>query len=182
MLGKLFEWWAARSNPRFYAFREAKQRYMGFLHANGVSFESMSEDLQRRARDDAGLKEAAMHFREAIRLSREAGPGCIRDVAVGEYQLGMLLHLQGAGSEAAGHLRAALGVIEDLPQQDGTEQSVASGCYYHLGLIALRSGDTAAARTMIGKSMKIDQSLNDASGVRMCQSALEKCNKAEGLA
>jgi hypothetical protein len=89
----------------------------------------------------------------------------------------MLLHVQGRFNEANEQLRTALGVVEDLPQQDGSEQSVISGCYFHLGLIAMYQGDKARAREMIGKSLAIDEALHDDGGVRLCQRALAQCDR-----
>src|SRR5205823_1711464 len=119
--------------------REAKRRYQPFVNAHQVAFEDVPDELRRLAREDAGLRESEQLYREAIRLSRDADAS--RDVAVGAFQLGALLHLQGRFTEAAEQLQAVLGVVEDLPQQDSTDQEVVSGCYYHLGLIALRQGD-----------------------------------------
>lgn len=175
MLGKLLEWWASLSDPRFKAFREAKRQYQPFVDAHQVAFENVSDELRGLAREDAGLRESEKFYREAIRLSRVAHAS--RDVAVGEFQLGALLHLQGRFAEATEQLQAALGLGEDLPQQGSSDQELISGCYYHLGLIAFRKGNKDEAREMIGKSLAIDRALSDASGVRLCLRALAKCEE-----
>jgi hypothetical protein len=109
---------ARYSRPtRLKRFLKAKQLYEDYMRHN-VLTEPNAED-RSKARNDSGLATAESLYREAVGVSVKEGQ--IYDVAVGSFQLGMLLDLQGRDDEAAESFKTAIELAPKLrrdPQHD----------------------------------------------------------------
>ncbi len=171
MLDKLLEQWAARRDPRFRVFVEAKEAYEAFVEETHVRFDEMTDEHYRRGREDPRLDTARRGFAAAIEMSKEAG--ALADEAVAKYQLGLVYHARGELDQAAEFINAALNVLDSLPNRDRAEDT--TGCFYQLGVIALKKGRLPEAVSALRRSRQMDEANADLSGMRMCDLALAKC-------
>jgi hypothetical protein len=172
MLGKLYEWYAARYMPRFKIFREAKVLYNHYMDTQNISFYKRTDEIRSFAARDAYLMEAEKKYKKAIQLSEIET--VLSDVAIGKYQLGMLYHLQGKFDEAMNELNSSTDILESLPQINKELRQTLSGCYYHLGIIEMIKGSNENARKHLINARSIDEVIGDYRGVALEDEVL-KC-------
>lgn len=175
MFDKLFERRAARKDPRFKSFVEAKKYYEQFLYGSRVRFDQMGEADYQRALNDQRVLSARYGFSEAAAMSKNEG--VLVDEAVARYQLGMVCHACGELEESGNHMRAALSILQNLTIED--QSAVKSGCHYHLGVIAQKQNNSDEAIRHLLESRRLDEALMDFSGIQTCDAALEKCDYTE---
>ena len=84
----------------------------------------------------------------------------------------MLFHLQGRLKEARFRLKSAVDTSQARVTVDRSERSMLSGCYYHLGIIAMHEGNRMEAERLLHKSLAIDTADMDIAGMRMCKEVL----------
>lgn len=173
---KLFEYLASKRSRRVYCFREARKKYEKLLRAKRWAIEEVTPQIHQLAQAELVLVEAESLFNEAIRLSQE--DGIIRDVAIGQFWLGSLLHLQGRFAESSDLLNSSLGIFKILPQMGPAEWQTKSSCHYRLGLIALEQGFIQEAKKHFMHSLEIDTSISDMHGQLVCRRALNRCESA----
>lgn len=174
MLNSFSERRAAKKDPRFRAFVEGKQAYEAYLQSSRVPFHAMSEDQHRQARDDSNLSTAKERFAAAISMSEREG--VLADAAVAKCQLAMTHHARGELDEARALMRAALGVMTNLPNQDRSANI--SLCHYHLGVIAMKQNRFLEAVRDLRRARELDEARADLAGVHICEQALSACAKA----
>ncbi len=172
MLEHLWHWLArVQGNAGHIAFGEARCLYLSFLAENQTRFDQIDDDDFLKASQDPRLVRAERLFERAARCARQEGRS--DNVAVAQYQRGMLLHLQGRLSEARGQLAMSADALLSSVSGDRSERATLSGCYYHLGILEMREGRPADAERLLRKSLEIDEADADLVGVRLCRSALE---------
>lgn len=173
MRDRLIELIAGRSDPRFGLFFTAKRAYENFIRETRTPFDELTAEQFARAASDPSLASAEGLYRRAVGLSRVA---CApHDVCVGIYQLGLLFHLTGRFAEAHRCFEHVLRLLEDFPQLDAPKQSCFSDCNYQLGILELRRGRADRAAALIEWSLETDRERGDPRGVRLNESALDKC-------
>jgi tetratricopeptide (TPR) repeat protein len=170
MLKKLVEWYAGRSIPRFQHFKEAKAIYERFCKYENINFSKRTDELRNVAMNDSSLQKAEHHYIEAIRLSRQ--DGVLSDAAIGQFQLGMLFHLQGRYGDAVRELNSSLGFLESLPQPDKGIRQALSGCHYHLGIIEMINGSRENALKNLQASRSLDEIIGDFRSVALVDEVL----------
>ncbi|MGH9970423.1 MAG: hypothetical protein ACREBG_21890 [Pyrinomonadaceae bacterium] len=163
----------ARRPKRLNSFLKAKQLYEDYMR-NNIRTEPTDQG-RRKARNDPSLVRAESLYRNAIESSRQQGE--IYDVAVASFQLGMLLDLQGRNEEATEAFQTPLNLAPRL-RRDNNMIGTISGCYYRLGLISKRKGDSSAARSLIEKSLELDEEINDIHGQRLCRETLDALERS----
>lgn len=172
MLEHLLSWLARiRGHPGHIAFGEARRLYLAYVATLRNSFDRLEAVDFAAARSDPGL----LRTEELFRAAREhsAREGRSDNVATSDYQLGLLLHLQGRWTEARDHLELAVEWFRTSVREARHERSALSGCFYHLGLLAMRRGDRGQAERLLREALAIDEDDSDFYGVALCKSALE---------
>jgi hypothetical protein len=81
--------------------------------------------------------------------------------------------MQGRFAEAEASLAEGLEIADSLPALDESDVELISGCCYHLGILAFRKGGTEAAKEMLERSKRLDESLGDLAGAALTRNALE---------
>ncbi|MBI5222838.1 TIR domain-containing protein [Candidatus Micrarchaeota archaeon] len=179
MFQHFFEWFKSRSDPRFKAYREARLIYEAYLHKLHIQFDSLTLQHCKDAYHDAELHKAELLYRQAVELSRKTS--ALHDVATGLYQLGMLQHLQGRINQAIQSFEESIKILKELPHAARENQATLSSCYYHLGIISCHKGCIKEGKSLINKSLGIDEALNDIYGITAGRSALSKCENMASI-
>jgi tetratricopeptide (TPR) repeat protein len=156
---------------RLNSFLKAMRLYENYM-ARYVRVEPNDSD-RKKARNDASLKKAESLYKYAIETSDKTGE--IYDVAVGSFQLGMLLDLQGRDNEAIEAFTKALDLLPEL-RRDNNMIGTISGCYFRLGIIYKRKGDLIKAKSHITESLHLDEEINDIHGQQLCKETLDTMN------
>jgi tetratricopeptide (TPR) repeat protein len=165
-------WFLASRIPRLENFRRAKDLYQRYFLKLGIPFEHLREEQYRQATADPTLAEAERLYLEAIRLS--AAEGEAFDVAVAEYQLAMLLSLQGKKDAASRLLNKALNTLSSyMSYEEGTK--TAAGCHYHIGLIKEVEGDRPQARLHFKTAYNLEESIGLHADKWASKAAFERC-------
>lgn len=179
MFDHFLEWLSAKYQPRFRLFREAKVLYERFYRTQFFYLHQRTDEDRRLALNDPGLKVAEYKFREAVHLSEVEKE--FEDVCTGRFQLGMLYHIQGRYEEAVRELNACLELIENLPQEDVVLKQRYGDCNFHLGLIAMFTGNFEEGKRRLAESRAVDESLGESEGIRINALALEFFEKKLGI-
>lgn len=175
MFEKIFEWGAAKKNPRFQVFVQAKATYESYLQDLRMRFDEMSLEHYDQAQRDPRVRSAEHGFEAAIAMC--GADHALADAAVAKFQLGMIYHAQGKLDASATLMHSALEVFNSLPHRNrGADMS---GCYYHLGIIAMKQQRFAEAIRDLSRSRQMDEANGDFSGVQACDLALANCPKPE---
>jgi tetratricopeptide (TPR) repeat protein len=175
MFKAFLEWYKSKSEPRFKSYREARLIYEAFVYEKRIQFDSLSRNQCKEALQDDRLRKAERLYREAINISKMVDAD--EDVATALSQLGMLLHLKGRFDEAIQAFENSIKIIYEMSQTNRSGQATASGCYYHLGIIACRNGLIEKGKMYINRSLEIDEANNDIHGKFLSNLALEKCSE-----
>ena len=171
-MSKLFLHWVARAsgNKGHIAFSEARRLYMSYINTLTKPFDQLVNDDFVSAKSSSDLARAEHFYAEA--REHAAHEGRSDNVATVDYQVGMLFHLQGRLKEARFRLKSAVDTSQARVTVDRSERSMLSGCYYHLGIIAMHEGNRMEAERLLHKSLAIDTADMDIAGMRMCKEAL----------
>lgn len=178
MSGKFAELLASKSQARVGLYREARFAYETYVRELGVPFDSMTARHHALAASDDRLAAAERSSAQAVELSRRLN--IQTDAAIGLNQLGMIRHLRGDFVGAAASLRESLDILENLPRLDRVHRVAVSNSKYHLGIIALKQGDSLEAKCLLGESLEIDRALGDWASEALSRSALDKCGGSAG--
>jgi tetratricopeptide (TPR) repeat protein len=172
MLEHLWSWLArSRGHPGHIAFGEARRLYLAYVQALRSPIDRLQAADFTAAHRDPGLLRAEALYRAAREHSAREGRS--DNIAMADYQLGLLLHLQGRWTEARDHLQLAVEWLRAGVTAASHERSTLSGCFYHLGLLAMRLGDRGEAERLLRASLAIDEDDSDFGGIALCKSALE---------
>jgi hypothetical protein len=161
----------ARGDEGHIAFAEARRLYQSYVASLQKPFDHLSNVDFEAAIKDSDLARAEELYTKARLLAAEEKRS--DNVAIADYQLGLLYHLQGRLSEARQRLQSAVGLLESSINVGYSVRSTLSGCFYHLGIISMRVGDRAEAERLLHKSLEIDEEETDLQGIALCKGALE---------
>ncbi len=174
LIERMGEKWRAKSEARFALFRDARALYLETmrveLFAQKNAYEWTEGDFAE-ARADQRLAQSESLYLESLALCRSENAW--HDAAVTCFQLGMLYHMQGRFAEAEASLAEGLEIGDSLPALDESDVELISGCCYHLGIMASRKGQTEAAKEMLERSKRLDESLGDLAAAALTRNALE---------
>ena len=175
MLEHFWHWLARVSgNEGHIAFGESSRLYTAYIDAVQKPFDQLDDKDFAAARHSADLARAEQLYKKARKHTAQEGR---RDnVTTADYQLGMLFHLQGRLSEARRHLQLAADALQSSVSAGLSQRSMLSGCYYHLGIIAMRNDNRAEAERLLHKSLEIDDADMDIGGM-----AVTKAARASGI-
>lgn len=172
MLEHFWSWLARiRGHPGHIAFGEARSLYLRYVETLVSPFDRLSAADFEGARNNPDLLRAEALYRAAREHS--ANEGRNDNVAMSDYQLGLLLHLQGRFTEAQKHLELAVEWLRASVTASAPRRSALSGSFYHLGLLAMRRGDRGEAERLLLASLAIDEEDADSYGISLCRSAME---------
>ena len=166
-MNRFFEWLGAKSIPQLKLFRDAKITFEQYFSALRTPYIMLTQEQYDAAARYPGLLDAESKFKAAIDMSRKEEN--YPNVATALCELGMMYHAQGRLKEAEAVLKESIEIFTNLPHPNNDNSASVSSCEFHLGIIAFRSGDSASAHTHLNKSMKIDESIGDYSGVQMTE-------------
>jgi tetratricopeptide (TPR) repeat protein len=174
MFRRLLEWLASGRDPRFRASREARLLLEDYLVRLGVGQEFLTSGQREQARRNPSLIQAERLYQQAVAMSEQEK--AVGDVAVGNFQLGRLYHLQGRWDESAAALRRALDIYKDLLRPGREERQAGGDCHYWLGVVALAQGHSDEARQEFGESLKVDTDLGNREGQAAIRRAIASCD------
>ena len=158
--------------PRLEYFLRAKKLYSSYTRRLDIPFWQLNQEHHRKASDNPSLREVEELLKQAIALSLEEGEEF--DVAVAQYHLGMLAHLQGRKDTARQLFEDALTL---LSRHISREEAInpAAGCHYHLGLIEEAESNLSDARNHFRQAYELDTSIGQINHARSSKHALERC-------
>lgn len=171
MLKQMISAIMARHDPSVATFNDAKTIYLAYVAKLQKQLHGYVPEVWPAAVEDAELVNAERLFRRAASLAHERRR--LDCVAIAQYQLGILFHLQGRLDEANEILESACRYFEGALRVDS---SLVSNCHYHLGQIANLRGQGRIARHHLQIALKIDEEARDFDGSQLCRRALSKCS------
>ena len=164
-------------DSRVRIYMEALQLYENYQARVTVPFHELTDEHVKAAVEDPALLKAEAGFREAIEMCRQGHH--LPDMATGLYELGLLLHMQGRLAEAKECFHAVLRLQSGFAQVSMESTQVSSGAEYHLGVLAMKSGNRIDAQYWLNRAVKKDSAAGDFTGLAIDRMAMKKFGISE---
>lgn len=153
----------ARNRAKVY--QQARTTYDRYAAAISLTLLGPTRDQIQAARMEKALSDVEQLYLDARLLSESVGE--VYNVAVVDFQLGLLCRLLGRLDESLNYFRRALLALQCVLKPSAAVHDSISQCHYYIAKALLDRGDSLEAR----KHLRIAAEIDAATGIRMRESA-----------